>query len=300
MKKWLMVFGLWFMVVGNAAAFDACSKEYIPIAQRYNTGLFFIVQKCGQTPNYLMGTMHADDPKILDLHKEAIIKLENAKTALFEIKFDEEAARQTLAAMFYNQQSGMTLQKAIGNDLYKRFMSHITKPDPNNIYLKPWAAAVVLQYPSDVADGIPLDLRLQNFAVGKQVQVVGLETPQEQLSIFESMPVDEQIKGLKELLDNFAKSERIQDKMMRAYMQKDLQGLEALIPESIAISADKDAAKEFLQKMIYDRNIKMANRAEQYFAKGNSFMAVGALHLPSNKGLLKLFEDKGYKIEVAY
>ncbi|MCP5017375.1 MAG: TraB/GumN family protein, partial [Ketobacter sp.] len=38
-------------------------------------------------------------------------------------------------------------------------------------------------------------------------------------------------------------------------------------------------------------------RAEKYFQKGNVFMAVGALHLPGNDGLVALLERQGFSVE---
>jgi len=299
MAKFLLVIGFW-LIAGNANALDACAKNYSPIAQRYKSGLFFIAQKCGQQPNYVMGTMHTDDPKVIELHKNAIITLENSKAALFEIKMDETAIMQTLQAMYFAPTSGMNLKKAVGDKTYNKFLSKITEPAEGNEMLKPWAAAVILQYPKNTADGVPLDMRLQKFAEGKNINVVGLETPKEQLGIFDSLPMEKQIEMLAELLENYTESKKIEKKMIDSYMAKDLNRLAALIPESIAFSKNKPEAESMLEKLIYHRNVKMAQRAEKYFAAGNGFMAVGALHLPGERGVLDLLENNGYKIEAIY
>jgi uncharacterized protein YbaP (TraB family) len=39
----------------------------------------------------------------------------------------------------------------------------------------------------------------------------------------------------------------------------------------------------------------MADRAEPMLAKGNVFMAVGALHLVGDQGVIELLRQKGYK-----
>ena len=46
-----------------------------------------------------------------------------------------------------------------------------------------------------------------------------------------------------------------------------------------------------------DRRNKMAERAKEYFQKGGVFMAVGALHLPGQDGLVSLLERQGYSVE---
>jgi uncharacterized protein YbaP (TraB family) len=48
---------------------------------------------------------------------------------------------------------------------------------------------------------------------------------------------------------------------------------------------------------LVSRNYNMANRVEKHF-KGNSvFIAVGAAHLPGNKGIINLLREKGYIVE---
>ena len=59
--------------------------------------------------------------------------------------------------------------------------------------------------------------------------------------------------------------------------------------------------KEMLEKyntiLLYDRNEKMADKAEEYISSGKTvFMAVGSAHFYGDKGIYKLLEDRGYHI----
>jgi uncharacterized protein YbaP (TraB family) len=44
----------------------------------------------------------------------------------------------------------------------------------------------------------------------------------------------------------------------------------------------------------------MADRMQPYLKQGKAFVAVGALHLPGEQGLLKLLEQRGYSVRVIY
>jgi uncharacterized protein YbaP (TraB family) len=44
----------------------------------------------------------------------------------------------------------------------------------------------------------------------------------------------------------------------------------------------------------------MAERMRQYLQQGNAFVAVGALHLPGEEGLLNLLEQQGYTVRRLY
>ncbi len=284
----------------NALALDPCTKEYSPIESRYRSGIAFTLQKCGGLPSVIIGTMHSDNPALMQLHEKSLPVLKAARNAVFEIRFDNEAIEKTLATMFYSRASGKTLKSEAGADLHKRFMQLVDKPDPMNEYLKPWSAAIMLQYPKQVADGVELDLKLQKLAQANGANIAGLEKVEEQLGIFDGMSKEDQIQALQDVLDNYDKNIKMQNKMQSAYMAKDLRGLQRLIPESLALSADKEAAKQLMKLLIDDRNVRMAERSVKYLDEGNAYIAIGALHLPGNIGVLKLLEDKGYRVEVLY
>jgi len=53
-----------------------------------------------------------------------------------------------------------------------------------------------------------------------------------------------------------------------------------------------------MKKLIDDRNVTMAAKLEDYLkGKEQFFVVVGALHLVGEKGVARLLQDKGYKVE---
>jgi uncharacterized protein YbaP (TraB family) len=60
-----------------------------------------------------------------------------------------------------------------------------------------------------------------------------------------------------------------------------------------------DDASAFEQRIILDRNKVMAERAAPILAKGNVFMAVGALHLAGDQGLVTLLREQGFTVTPA-
>ena len=52
----------------------------------------------------------------------------------------------------------------------------------------------------------------------------------------------------------------------------------------------------FEEAMITARNRTMAAHAGPILDRGNAFIAVGALHLPGEKGLIELFRKDGYTV----
>lgn len=52
----------------------------------------------------------------------------------------------------------------------------------------------------------------------------------------------------------------------------------------------------FNQAFLYRRNAIMAERMDQRFRQGKTFVAVGALHLAGERGVLRLLERRGYSV----
>ena len=56
------------------------------------------------------------------------------------------------------------------------------------------------------------------------------------------------------------------------------------------------ANAEFEERVVTLRNHVMAERAGPILDRGNAFIAVGALHLPGEQGLVALLTQAGYTV----
>ena len=82
-------------------------------------------------------------------------------------------------------------------------------------------------------------------------------------------------------------------------MSRDLSQLQKLNDEFMTES-DPDVAKRFENNLVVKRNHLMAERMQTRLKEGNAFIAVGALHLPGNEGILNLLSKQGYKLKAIY
>ena len=86
------------------------------------------------------------------------------------------------------------------------------------------------------------------------------------------------------------------DELQLAYYAQDLNALQALfdkeIPNDPCPSTDEE--KEALNK---DRNEKWLVQLPAIMAENASFIAVGAMHLPGDDGLIKGLRYQGYRVE---
>ena len=84
--------------------------------------------------------------------------------------------------------------------------------------------------------------------------------------------------------------EKEMKKMLKYYMKGDLEMLEKL-------AAEADLGNEFETALIVERNHRMAERLIPLIKEKSTFIAVGALHLPGEEGVIKLLRKEGYTVE---
>ncbi len=121
----------------------------------------------------------------------------------------------------------------------------------------------------------------------------------EQVGVFDSLTQDEQVALLQDTLDHLPDIEGMLVDLRQAWLQRDLARLVA-INEATMRDSDPQFAADFNQRIILERNQRMAERMESRLRKGGHFIAVGALHLPGEKGLLQLLEQRGYRVTKLY
>ena len=84
------------------------------------------------------------------------------------------------------------------------------------------------------------------------------------------------------------------EKLFDAYLKHDLKKLQE-------ISAEQEAGSEITGKimlsLVDQRNERMVSRLVVKLKQKSSFIAVGALHLPGQQGILNLLANQGFIIQ---
>jgi uncharacterized protein YbaP (TraB family) len=146
---------------------------------------------------------------------------------------------------------------------------------------------------------LALDRTLQQAADARGTPVFGLESLKEQIAAFSGASESEQVEGLRLTLDLNPGLDTTFAEMKEAYLAGDLDRLHAMA-QSMYAGQDPRLAKQFEQQFIEDRNKRMASRVVRHVKQGEAFIAVGALHLSGDNGILRLLEARGYKVTRAY
>ena len=257
--------------------------------------LFWSLQKNGQPVGHLLGTIHSEDPRVLDFSENFLHKLRDNSVFAMELVPD----LPTLARLteYMHLPKGQSLESVIGEDRFRALSAAFSVykvPADFITRMKPWAAMMTLSTPPPET-GFFMDLSLSLRAAGSGLKVVGLETLEEQLSFLENMPMAMQLSLLDQAIAEFEHVDDAHDEMVNAYMQNNLAMLQALSDEQL-LSVGKDASDYFMGMGIEARNHRMAKSLSAMLKDNTVFIAVGALHLPGQDGLINLLRQQGFEL----
>jgi uncharacterized protein len=262
-------------------------------------GLLWEIGRTGQPASYLFGTIHSEAPAVLDLPAVVQQAFDAAHRVVLETLLDLDAMLYSSQAMLLGE--GRLLSEIAGRNLFEQTARAIqTRGIPEIVLdrMKPWAAAVTLSMPAPET-GEVLDMLLYQRALQAGKPVYGLESIHEQLAVFDDMPEREQLVLLRDAVENFPEIDAMHRDLLDAWKQRDLETLMTINAAAMQ-AGDRKLAAEFEDRLITRRNRLMADRLQPYLQEGDVFVAVGALHLPGETGLLNLLEQRGYTIRVIY
>ena len=264
----------------------------------YDQGLLYTISKDGTHHGYLLGTVHSDDPRVLDFSPEFIEALYSSDTFAMELVPNQPTLTRLKDYMYYTD--GTTLKDRIGEERFLRVaeaaQSYHLGPD-QLATMKVWAAMMTLSIPPP-KNGLFMDLSIALQAAGNGLEVVGLETLDEQLSFLEDMPADQQILLLDQALDDYENLGKYYEELITTYLTSDLDALQSQSNDHLA-ALPEEVSEYFFAEGIDARNKRMRDRLVTQLESARVFAAVGALHLPGEGGLVALLRSAGYEVRPA-
>lgn len=135
-----------------------------------------------------------------------------------------------------------------------------------------------------------LDTYFQNYATQNNKKVIPLETPEMQAAfLYDSVTIADQMKALISTLDNPEEATATARTLNQTYLQQDLDKL-------LQLSLQDNDNPRFMQTILFHRNDAWMKKLPQIIQSAPTFIAVGALHLPGDKGLLQQLRNQGFTI----
>ena len=263
----------------------------------YRKGLLWKLSKPGISSSYLFGTIHVSDENITNFDEKIKRAVDTSSIFVMEV-FPNPAEVMAASSLMYFSR-GQKLSDMISAPLFEEVVTLLLPyhlPREAISLLKPWGAFLTMSYPPDF--GVVMDLQLLERAKQVGAKIHGLETLHEQIDIFNSMGLDKQLRLLGNTACNYDLLEQDFEKMKALYLDKDLQGLYSYSQRYSP--SDELLYNELMQKLLIDRNYTMTERMQTYLDMGDAFVAIGAMHLAGEEGVLSLLAKNGYNISLEY
>jgi uncharacterized protein YbaP (TraB family) len=269
------------------------------VAPDNNTLLWKISGNGLSKPSYLYGTIHmlcADDATLSDHMKSIIHK---ADEIYFEVDLDN--LLEMVAVMTKMKMKGdTTLQDLLSKEDYQKVKDYFEAkgsilPFSMLETYKPILALSTLEESSmECETTAMMEQVIMQEAKQSDKKVKGLETMSYQAGVLDSIPYKLQAEQLVSYIDGINKNAGGGDaelnEMMKAYKSQDLQKLEDLM-----MKTDMGVGN-FTEVLLYKRNRNWVAKLKDLMPQKSLLVAVGAGHLPGEKGVINLLRKAGYTV----
>lgn len=284
-RRAFVISGLWL------TAFPAQAAK-----RRFTRGLLWRVTKKGTAPSHVYGTIHVADPRLAELPGRVREAFDSARSLMLEFLPDAYTKERFLEAALLPEPQ--TLAAMIGGEDFERA---VTRMQPIGLApefvnkLKPWGVLLNLRNPGG-AGGAPLDSQLVELARAKRMPLYQIEGVEEQIFTFDEFPMESQVALLKHSLAHSDELLALSERTLEAYLAGDLAGIWRLREQFVARYPEIAPHQAVMTKrVVFDRSVVMAFRMQRQLRRGEAFVALGALHLFGEKGVLALLERDGYR-----
>jgi uncharacterized protein YbaP (TraB family) len=282
-------------------------------AEVENSGaMFWLVEKDGLEPSYLLGTVHVTDDRVKRLPVSAEMALQRADRVAVETYFEDEENIETVL-------SGMG--PAAVTSVSDRLSNHLNAQELGRLQrlaqaarmksdeldrLNPWVAEMLIRGQScegrRLEEGVPvLDAWIAGRATRRGIGLEKLETVTEQFAALAEMPYAGQIAMLRyALAERPTSNDDEMETMIGLYLRRQIPAADALtrmLAPNGKVASTYLAA--FWNDLIQRRNVRFVESARPLIEKGRVFIVVGAAHLPGENGVVELLRKAGYRLTPA-
>ncbi len=243
--------------------FYPCFLTVAQSSSQENQLLWEITAKGKKAKSYLYGSLHSNDKRVFRFPDTVYVALEKVQSIVLE------------------------------TDIFSMFQMMDTKSDPVRLMYdnngKPYTGsnrATKTAYGDE--NGMPqfLDAYFQEYAYNANKNFHALESTESQINLLKGFNL-KNFNGI-----DFQSLIVSQENILQVYLKGDIQKLDQLMKVNLSIY------KGLYDKMITERNQKMALSLDSLLKKEALFCAVGAGHLAGEQGLINLLRKKGYKLRL--
>ena len=263
------------------------------------------------SPSYILGTYHLAPVSFVDSIPGLRRAMDECMQTYGEMLTSQMANADSAALL---QQAmmlpdGMTIDKILSSDEMTRlnaYMNKLVGMDLTNplmaqqmgrmtpVALSTNLSLLAFVKKNGTLGGFDEYFQKESLAQGKGVG--GLESISSQINtLFKSMTLERQKEQLMCQVDNADLYDEMTDAVIRAFYAQDIDAIKEAM--DLTLNNSCDGTQEEEDVMINNRNANWVEKMPALMVLRPTLFAVGAAHLPGEKGVLNLLRQVGYTIE---
>ena len=268
-----------------------------------------------EKPSYIIGTHHLANVGFVEKINGVKEALTETEQVYGELKWDVMANPDSLKAMqeVMMLPEGQTLKTILTPEQYKRLDAFMTakmgagmsnpmveaqmgKLSPMTLVTQFQVLLFLMNHMGEFDPSSTFDQYFQAQAQKNNLPCGGLETMSFQAQVlYGSTPMERQVEQLMCLIDNEQFNVQMLEEITKAFYAQDLDALKKAMDVKLGTSCDSTPEEE--AALIDNRNADWLTKMPAIMKQAPTFFAVGAGHLPGEKGVLQLLRNAGYTVE---
>jgi uncharacterized protein len=255
-----------------------------------NALLWEISGKGLQKSSFLYGTIHVICPNDLNISATTKANFDKTEQLYLELDLDDPELSAQMQRRMASQTHLKNLLKANDYEQLASFFKDRTGYSIDMLgMIKPFYLLSYTYSPMiGCSQPISVEKSFAEMAYKQNKGIFGLETLQDQLSVFEKISQQKQADMLLGCVKDFEKMQEAFQVMLKEYKEENLN---ALVKSSVKSYSDR------YERLLLDkRNKRWVKKIPKISTKKSTFFAVGAAHLAGEKGIINLLRKKGYTV----
>lgn len=245
-----------------------------------------------EKPSYLFGTIHLLCPADFRLSDEVKARLAATQQLALELDFDDPKMMMVMQQTM-GMSGGKTLKSVLSESDYALVATYFK--DSLKLPLAPFATSkpfvlMSLMYPK-LLGCAPKSYELDFVQLAKKdkKEVIGLETVEEQMAVFDKIPYEKQAEQVVKIVKDPVKARKEFADLVKLYRAENIRKMPRL-------ANDESGFEGYEGDLLENRNRRWIPLIEREAREMPTFFAVGAAHLGGKTGVVKLLKTAGFKV----
>ncbi|WP_299522703.1 TraB/GumN family protein [Winogradskyella sp.] len=263
-------------------------------AQKLENSTLWKIEGNGlEKPSYLFGTIHITCDATLEA--DVVKALDETSQIVMELDMDDPSMQAKMLTNMYLS-DGKTIKDFVSKEDYiivdSLFINNMDMSLKMMENVRPFYLTSMF-YPQMIDCPMQsFELELMKVAEEQDEEIFGLETIEEQLKVFEDIPLEDQYADLIRMAkDNLEYDKTIFAKILEVYQSEDI----SLMLEMMNDENNKTVSNH-QDILLENRNKNWISKIGDFAKEQPTFFGVGAGHLAGENGVINLLRQAGYTV----